>query len=83
MLILISKCGRLMVFLHNSTEPIETIKTHEMRLHEINTLEWDELLVPDDPNKLIPPEGGNELHVACIRAKSSQEIIDHFKFVHY
>ncbi|KAM7485002.1 hypothetical protein LguiA_001011 [Lonicera macranthoides] len=39
-------------------EPIETIKTHEMRLHEINTLEWDELLVLDDPNKLIPPEGG-------------------------
>ncbi|KAI3469309.1 hypothetical protein Pfo_025972 [Paulownia fortunei] len=29
-----------------------TIKNHEQRLHEINTLEWDELLVPDDPHKL-------------------------------
>ncbi|XP_048129258.1 calmodulin-binding transcription activator 5 isoform X2 [Rhodamnia argentea] len=27
-----------------------TVRNHEMRLHEINTLEWDEL-VADDPNK--------------------------------
>ncbi|KAI3459232.1 hypothetical protein Pfo_015895 [Paulownia fortunei] len=33
-----------------------TIKNHEQRLHEINTLEWDELLVPDDSNKLIAPQ---------------------------
>ncbi|CAA2989147.1 calmodulin-binding transcription activator 5 isoform X1 [Olea europaea subsp. europaea] len=35
-----------------------TIKNHEQRLHEINTLEWDELLVPFDPNKSIIPEEG-------------------------
>ncbi|KAL0388864.1 UNVERIFIED_CONTAM: Calmodulin-binding transcription activator 5 [Sesamum radiatum] len=34
-----------------------TIKHHEQRLHEINTLEWDELLVPDDPHGLITPQG--------------------------
>ncbi|XP_006355392.1 calmodulin-binding transcription activator 5-like [Solanum tuberosum] len=30
-----------------------TTKTHEQRLLEINTLDWDELLVPNDPNKLM------------------------------
>ncbi|KAL8216325.1 hypothetical protein R6Q57_023162 [Mikania cordata] len=40
-------------------EPNETIINHEMRLHEINTLEWDELVVPDGSIKLITPEGGN------------------------
>ncbi|XP_058201161.1 calmodulin-binding transcription activator 5 isoform X2 [Rhododendron vialii] len=35
-----------------------TIINHEMRLHEINTLDWEELLVPDDLNKLSAPEGG-------------------------
>ncbi|KAL0457473.1 UNVERIFIED_CONTAM: Calmodulin-binding transcription activator 5 [Sesamum latifolium] len=35
-----------------------TIKHHEQRLHEINTLEWDELLVPDDPHRLITPQEG-------------------------
>lgn len=34
------------------------IKDHELKLHEINTLEWDELLVQDDPNKLIGPQQG-------------------------
>ncbi|KAK6146220.1 hypothetical protein DH2020_020089 [Rehmannia glutinosa] len=38
-----------------------TIKSHEQRLHEINTLDWDELLVPDDPNKLTPQEGDDAL----------------------
>ncbi|KAJ0789383.1 putative transcription factor CG1-CAMTA family [Helianthus annuus] len=40
-------------------EPNETIINHEMRLHEINTLEWDELVVPDGSNKLTAPVGGN------------------------
>ncbi|KAI3821775.1 hypothetical protein L1987_09347 [Smallanthus sonchifolius] len=40
-------------------QPNETIINHEMRLHEINTLEWDELVVPDGSNKLITPEEGN------------------------
>ncbi|KAE9453268.1 hypothetical protein C3L33_14839, partial [Rhododendron williamsianum] len=35
-----------------------TIINHEMRLHEINTLDWEELLVPDDLNKLSAPDGG-------------------------
>ncbi|KAG5632613.1 hypothetical protein H5410_004330 [Solanum commersonii] len=30
-----------------------TAKTHEQRLLEINTLDWDELLVPNDLNKLM------------------------------
>ncbi|XP_022874689.1 calmodulin-binding transcription activator 5-like isoform X2 [Olea europaea var. sylvestris] len=35
-----------------------TMKNHEQRLHEINTLEWDELLVSVDPNKPITPQEG-------------------------
>ncbi|KAL3508152.1 hypothetical protein ACH5RR_033534 [Cinchona calisaya] len=34
------------------------IKDHEKRLYEINTLEWDDLLVQDDSNKLIAPQEG-------------------------
>ncbi|KAJ8573926.1 hypothetical protein K7X08_010437 [Anisodus acutangulus] len=41
--------------LHTHLEPNRdmTAKTHEQRLLEINTLEWDELLALNDPNKLI------------------------------
>ncbi|KAI7727945.1 hypothetical protein M8C21_015487 [Ambrosia artemisiifolia] len=42
-------------------EPNETIINHEMRLHEINTLEWDELVVPDGSNKLTTPAGGSKI----------------------
>ncbi|GAV70877.1 IQ domain-containing protein/CG-1 domain-containing protein/Ank_2 domain-containing protein [Cephalotus follicularis] len=35
-----------------------TVKNHEMTLHEINTLEWDELLVPNNPDNSTAPEGG-------------------------
>ncbi|XP_052207150.1 calmodulin-binding transcription activator 5-like isoform X2 [Diospyros lotus] len=35
-----------------------TLKDHERRLHEINTLDWDELLEPNDLNKLSTPDGG-------------------------
>jgi len=35
-----------------------------MRLHELNTLEWDEL-VTNDPGNLIPPGGGNRLEALC------------------
>ncbi|KAG8372901.1 hypothetical protein BUALT_Bualt12G0115300 [Buddleja alternifolia] len=35
-----------------------TLKHHEQRLHEINTLDWDELLVPDDSHKLIAQQEG-------------------------
>ncbi|CAA0824131.1 Calmodulin-binding transcription activator 5 [Striga hermonthica] len=34
------------------------IEAHEQRLHEINTLEWDELLVPDNSNKPVTPQEG-------------------------
>ncbi|CAH1454456.1 unnamed protein product [Lactuca virosa] len=40
-------------------DPNETIINHKMTLHELNTLEWDDLVVPNDSNKLITPEGGN------------------------
>uniref|UniRef100_A0A6M2FCR4 CG-1 domain-containing protein n=1 Tax=Populus davidiana TaxID=266767 RepID=A0A6M2FCR4_9ROSI len=33
-----------------------TVRSHAMRLHELNTLEWDEL-VTNDPGNLIPPGG--------------------------
>jgi len=33
-------------------------RNHEIRLHEINTLDWDELLVPADiSNQSHPTEG--------------------------
>ncbi|XP_023514063.1 calmodulin-binding transcription activator 5 isoform X2 [Cucurbita pepo subsp. pepo] len=34
-----------------------TAMNHEQRLHEINTLEWDELLVTDEPFKPSMPKG--------------------------
>nr|XP_043609471.1 calmodulin-binding transcription activator 6-like [Erigeron canadensis]XP_043609472.1 calmodulin-binding transcription activator 6-like [Erigeron canadensis] len=40
------------------TEPTETVINHEMRIHELNTLEWDELVIPNESNKLIT-SGGN------------------------
>ncbi|KAL9161247.1 hypothetical protein ABFS82_07G008100 [Erythranthe guttata] len=45
----------------SSMSPLErndsmTIKNHQQTLHEINTLEWDELVVPDDLDKLNSPE---------------------------
>ncbi|XP_024982765.1 calmodulin-binding transcription activator 6-like isoform X2 [Cynara cardunculus var. scolymus] len=43
------------------TEPNETVINHKMRIHEINTLEWDELVIPNDSNKLLTSEGGNAL----------------------
>ncbi|GER39478.1 calmodulin-binding transcription activator [Striga asiatica] len=45
-------------FMVNDSEHNESvnIEAHEQRLHEINTLEWDELLVPDNSNKPITPQ---------------------------
>lgn len=59
-----TKLSVLKIFLPNDlADPNQNvnIKDHEKRLREINTLEWDELLVQDDPNKLISPQEGNEL----------------------
>ncbi|MFS7909215.1 putative transcription factor CG1-CAMTA family [Helianthus anomalus] len=43
------------------TGPNETAINHEMKIHEINTLEWDELGIPNDSNKLII-SGENVVH---------------------
>ncbi|XP_059646906.1 calmodulin-binding transcription activator 5-like isoform X6 [Cornus florida] len=57
-----------------STEPGDsiTIKIHERRLHEINTLEWEDLLVPDDPSKLNTSEGGG--NASCFEQQNQYEI---------
>ncbi|KAK7246316.1 hypothetical protein RIF29_41180 [Crotalaria pallida] len=39
-----------------------TVKSHEMKLHELNTLEWDDLVVSND-NISTKPTGGN---VPCL-----------------
>ncbi|XP_059646857.1 calmodulin-binding transcription activator 5-like isoform X2 [Cornus florida] len=60
-----------------STEPGDsiTIKIHERRLHEINTLEWEDLLVPDDPSKLNTSEGGGEQgNASCFEQQNQYEI---------
>lgn len=38
-----------------------TVQSHEMRLHEINTLEWEDLVVSNDPNNLIIPGKGTTM----------------------
>lgn len=35
-----------------------TVRNHEMRIHELNTLEWDDLLGLNDPNNSMAPKGG-------------------------
>ncbi|KAF5950830.1 hypothetical protein HYC85_012823 [Camellia sinensis] len=47
-----------------------THKNHEMTLHEINTLEWEELLVLDDPSKLSAPDGGK---TSCFEQQNQYE----------
>ncbi|KAK9058883.1 hypothetical protein SSX86_023727 [Deinandra increscens subsp. villosa] len=32
---------------------VKPVINHEMKIHEINTLEWDELVIPNDSNRLI------------------------------
>ncbi|XP_020960925.1 calmodulin-binding transcription activator 5 isoform X5 [Arachis ipaensis] len=39
-----------------------TVKSHEQRLHEINTLEWDDLVVANDPNTSTINGGGKVPH---------------------
>lgn len=54
--------------LHNLTVQDESanIKDHELRLHEINTLEWDDLLVPDDSNRRITTQEGKQLETLVV-----------------
>ncbi|XP_051129654.1 calmodulin-binding transcription activator 5-like isoform X2 [Andrographis paniculata] len=52
-----------MVHYKSTRSPLEhnsnmIIKDHEQKLHEINTLEWDELLMPDASNNQSIPLGG-------------------------
>ncbi|XP_004508164.1 calmodulin-binding transcription activator 5 isoform X2 [Cicer arietinum] len=35
-----------------------TVRSHELKLHEINTLEWDDLVVANDLNTSTAPNGG-------------------------
>ena len=35
-----------------------TVQNHELRLHEINTLEWDELILTNDSNNSTAPKEG-------------------------
>lgn len=64
-------------FLFQIIDPNESIQDHEYRIHEINTLEWDELVVPEDPNKSITTEAGNGF---CI-ASSSIKLILHYNYL--
>ena len=34
-----------------------TVINHAIRLQELNTLEWDELLINDPSNSILPVEG--------------------------
>lgn len=45
----------------SSAEPNDnlTVQNHELRLHEINTLEWDELVVANDSNNSNVTSPGN------------------------
>lgn len=47
-------------FFNEPTAPNEslTVQNHEMRLHELNTLEWDDLVVTNDSNDSTEPRGG-------------------------
>ncbi|KAL5782177.1 hypothetical protein ACOSP7_007206 [Xanthoceras sorbifolium] len=44
-----------------------TVQNHEMRLHELNTLEWDELVVTNDSNNSSAPKGGN---ISCFEQQN-------------
>lgn len=46
---------------------------HEQRLHEINTLEWDELLVTNEPLKPAMTKEGNEVKILN-EAKTTAEL---------
>ncbi|OVA02553.1 IQ motif [Macleaya cordata] len=37
-----------------------SVRNHEMRLHEINTLDWEDLLVSNDPDESTAPKTGNK-----------------------
>ncbi|XAR49681.1 hypothetical protein NMG60_11032949 [Bertholletia excelsa] len=57
-----TNCATNKAQLNDETFDNTTLKNHEMRLHEINTLEWEELLASDDPTKLNAPYGGKTSH---------------------
>ncbi|XP_063937521.1 calmodulin-binding transcription activator 5-like isoform X1 [Daucus carota subsp. sativus] len=68
-------------------DPNESIQDHEYRIHEINTLEWDELVVPEDPNKSITTEAGimsgfeqqNQYESSCYT--TSEALLENTSFV--
>ncbi|GMP57038.1 hypothetical protein CsSME_00021291 [Camellia sinensis var. sinensis] len=61
-----------------------THKNHEMTLHEINTLEWEELLVLDDPSKLSAPDGVGTGETLDIIGKDGLQTQDSFgRWINY
>ncbi|KAG8499566.1 hypothetical protein CXB51_006155 [Gossypium anomalum] len=56
-----------------SEEPGESVnvRNHEMKLHEINTLEWDELLVTNGANDSIASRGDN---VSCFDQQNQMAV---------
>lgn len=49
-----------------------------MTLHEINTLEWDELLVTNDTNDSAVSSGGNRLVYSCSTPSLITELLTYF-----
>lgn len=50
-----------------------TLKNHELRLHEINTLEWDELLAKNDVNSVLPKAGFVQQGQIAVNGPTSDE----------
>lgn len=53
---------------NNGTVPSShlTVQNHEMRLHELNTLEWDELVANDSNNASAPKGGRSRCYLSYI-----------------
>uniref|UniRef100_A0A7N0TKA0 CG-1 domain-containing protein n=1 Tax=Kalanchoe fedtschenkoi TaxID=63787 RepID=A0A7N0TKA0_KALFE len=59
--------------LYSELGEIITEHIHEKTLHEINTLEWDELLVTNDPANIIAPKEGTQTSSHSITSDDNQE----------
>ncbi|XP_057958226.1 calmodulin-binding transcription activator 5 [Malania oleifera] len=62
---------------HTGLEDCVTLRNHEMRLHEINTLEWEELLAANDPNESVALTGGDKV---SFFQQQAQHIVNGSKF---
>ncbi|KAF9590279.1 hypothetical protein IFM89_032287 [Coptis chinensis] len=67
-------------FVGESVEPssIVSVQNHEKRLHEINTLEWEDLLLSNAPNNVNIDRRGESIHLMFVfNLKLTWEIILH------